>query len=289
MYSSVCALLWAVAVVLFKKSGEQVSPVPLNLFKGVVGASLMLLTLLVGDLPFFSAGYPAADWLILLASGAIGIGVADSVFFASLNRLGAGRSAIVDCLYSPFIILGSFIYLHEPVGITLLFGLVLMTLAIFVGTWKPARIDSAAELKQIRIGVLLGIVSMLLMAVGIVMAKPVLDRTDPWWATTVRLLGGVALLAVHALARHRRETAWIFRPGRVWKILIPTSVVGAYLAMFFWISGMKYTHTTVASVLNQASTIHILVLATLFLREPLTGRKLIAILLGFAGGVLATL
>jgi drug/metabolite transporter (DMT)-like permease len=128
---------------------------------------------------------------------------------------------------------------------------------------------------------------MFFMAVGIVMAKPVLDRTDPWWATTVRLVGGVVVLGVHAAIRHRRETLRVLRPGRHWKLLVPTGAMGTYFAMFFWIAGMKYTHTTVASVLNQTSAIHVLVLATVFLREPLTLRKLVAILLGFAGGVVA--
>ncbi|HUU01239.1 MAG TPA: DMT family transporter [Myxococcota bacterium] len=289
-YSTLCALLWASGVILFKKSGESVPPVALNLFKDVVGMLLFLAVILFFGLPITIDQHPLNDWCILLLSGAIGIGLADTLFFASLNRIGAGRSAIVDCLYSPFIILCSFFFLEEKIGISLLLSLALMIIGIIIGTWKPENTACPAERRKIFTGVMLGVLSMLLMAVSISMAKPVLDRSDPWWATTVRLAGGIALLAVQGATRRNRGSVWrCFRPGPHWKVVVPAAILGGFLAMFFWIAGMKYTDTTIASVLNQLSTIFVLFFATLFLKEPLTKRKIAAILLGFGGGVIAAL
>lgn len=289
-YSALCALMWAGGVILFKKSGEIIPPVALNLFKDVVGMLLFLVVMAFMGLPIAGAGHPAGDWWILLVSGAVGIGLADTLFFASLNRIGAGRSAIVDCLYSPFIILCSFLYLDEKISAWLLVALGLMIAGILIGTWQPENVEGSDDRRKMVGGVLLGVVSMLLMAISITMAKPVLDRSDPWWATTVRLAGGIILLLAQSTTRRNRQAAWrCFLPGRHWKVALPAAVLGGFLAMFFWVAGMKYTDTTIASVLNQLSTIFVLVLATLVLREPLTGRKVIAILLGFGGGVLATL
>lgn len=286
--ATLCGLLWAVAVILFKKSGEQVPPVVLNLFKGTVGLILLLATMLIFGLPLFPAGASRADWIVLLVSGIIGIGIADSFLFAALNRLGAGRNAIVDCLYSPLVILCSIIYLSEPLSPWLFVAIGGMIAAILIGTWNPAHVSDPDELKAIRRGVLLGAVSQLLMAIGIVMAKPVLDTAEPWWATTVRLVGGWAFLVVHGLMpAHRRATIRAFTPSRQWWLTVPAAVIGTYLALIFWILGMKYTYTTIASVLNQLSTIFMLILATLFLKEPLTWRKALAIAIGFSAGVLA--
>jgi drug/metabolite transporter (DMT)-like permease len=287
IYSALCALLWSIAVVFFRKSGEVVAPVALNLFKDTVGAGLFLITLPIVGVPLFPADRDLGDWLTLLGSGALGIGISDSLFFASLNRLGAGRSAIVDCLYSPFVFLCAFLYLGEPIGGFLLLALGLMVAAIFVGAWQPGAVGSEREGADLRRGVALGVVSMLGMAIGIVVAKPVLDESNPWWSTTVRLLGGVALLAVQsALPRHRADALACFRPSRAWRVTVPAAVVGAYLAMLFWIMGMTYTETSTASVLNQSSTIFVMILATIFLKEPLTGRKAVAIAMGFAGALL---
>lgn len=290
-YAVGCAMLWAVAVILFKKSGDTIEPVPLNLFKGTIGLILFSVTMPLLDIPFFPEQVPLADWVVLMASGALGIGIADSVFFASLNRLGAGRSAIVDCLYSPFVVLCSALYLGEPRGPWLLPAMGMMVLAILVGTWNPEeRVEDPAGKRQLRAGVALGAVAMLCMAAGIVMAKPVLDRSEPMWATTVRLVGGVILLAAQgAMPRWRRGVVKVFRPGPHWKVALPAAMVGTYFALFMWILGMTYTQTNTASVLNQSSTIFILILATIFLREPLTWRRGLAIVIGMAAAVLVAL
>ena len=288
IYSALCAFLWAFAVILFRKSGESVAPVALNLFKDTLGLGLFLVTLPIVGVAFVPAARTSGDWFTLLLSGAIGIGIADSLFFASLNRLGAGRSAIVDCLYSPFIILCSVIYLSEPLSLNLFLAIGLMVGAILIGSWQPEkRLTTASELRDLRVGVALGIASMLLMAVGIVIAKPVLNVSNPWWSTTVRLLGGVIFLAIQGLLpRYRGDVVRCFRPSKFWLFTVPAGVVGAYLAMLFWIMGMTYTETTTASVLNQLSAIFVVILATLFLKEALTWRKVAAIAMGFAGGII---
>jgi len=61
------------------------------------------------------------------------------------------------------------------------------------------------------------------------------------------------------------------------------------MALIAWITGMKYTLTGIASILNQTSTVFILLFATLFLREPFTRRKLIALVLAITGIVVVTL
>lgn len=295
-FSVMCALLFAVGVMFFRKSGLQVSPVALNLFKDVVSLGLLLLTLPILGLPLAPAQSSARDWIMLLLSGAVGIGVADSLFFASLNRLGAGRSAIVDCLYSPFVILGSYLFLGSAVGAMLLLSVALMVGAILIGAWQPesreggSPVDKEQQRRQARLGVIYGVLSMMGMAAGIILAKPVLNVSNPWWATTVRLMGGVALLCVQGLGhQHREEILRVFRPGRLWRVTLPAALIGTYGAMTLWVAGMTYAETTTASVLNQLSIIFVLILATIFLREKLTLRKTIAIIMGFAGGVITVL
>jgi len=285
-----CALLWAFAVILFRRSGESVPPVALNVFKTFLALALFLLTLPIVGVPLFGPQTTPDDWTLLLVSGVLGIAVADTLFFASLNRLGAGRSAIVDCTYSPLVVLCSFVYLSEPLGPGLLVGMGLMAAAILVGAWQPGAPVPAGARRDLHLGVGLGVLAMLSMAVGVVIAKPVIDRVDPWWATTVRLIGGAAVLAAQGLLpRHRRAVLAVLRPGPVWRVAVPGAVLGNYIALLFWILGFKYTQTTIASVLNQLSTIFVLVLATLFLKEPLTPRKATAVGMGMAAGLVVSL
>lgn len=292
-FSLGAAVVWAAAVVLFRLGGLQVAPLALNTFKNVVALLLLLATLPLAGVPLFPQ-VSAADWGLLLVSGLLGLGVADTLFLSALNRLGAGRTAIVDCSYSPFVFLCAGLYLGETLSPLIALALGLVVAAVLVAGWEPSREERAAQdpgRDQVWVGVLLGAAAMLVMSVGIVLATPILRRTDILWATTVRLAGGAALPAAMALARPttRADLRRAFTPGAAWRHTVPATFVGTYLSMLLWIGGFKYAPAMVAAILNQTSTLFTLLLATLVLREPLTGRRVIAIVLGSAGALLATL
>jgi len=289
-YSLLVAFIWAGAVVMFRASGASTPPVALNLFKNTFAFALLVPTMALLGVPFLPAGNDLSDAAVLLATGALGIGVADSLFLASINRLGAGRAAVAGSLYSPCIVLFAFLYLSEPIGATLILAVGLMVSAILIITRSVDPDDTPLSRRNLRLGVLFGVLAMVGMAAGIVAAKPVLDRSDVLWSCAVRLGGGIAFLLLYLGHRpSRRDIGRAFRPGRHWRLLVPASFVGGYVAMVVWIAGMKYTDTSVASVINQTSVLIIPVFAAFFLKERLTKRKVAAILLGFAGAALAAL
>lgn len=289
VYSLSCALLWATGVILFRISGQRVSPVALNLFKNSVGLLLLAITLPILGVPYLPTTATTGDWVALAVSGAVGIGVADTLFFASLNRLGAGGSAIVDSLYSPFVILSAFIYLHESIGWNVILSMVLMSAAILIGTWQPARSPRVGDRRATTTGIALGVAGVLLMSLGLVIVKPVLEHANAWWVTTVRLVAGVLFLTIQgALPKHRKQVLAILRPGPAWRVAVPAGIIGCYLAMITWIYGMKLTLASVASVLNQASTLFVVVLAAIFLKERITLRKGVAVAMAFGGAVLVS-
>jgi drug/metabolite transporter (DMT)-like permease len=87
---------------------------------------------------------------------------------------------------------------------------------------------------------------------------------------------------------YRRQALAALRPSRIWRHALPAAVLGSYLAMVCWIGGLKYTKVGVAAILNQSSTIYILILAAIFLKEPFTRRKLVASIVALAGILLVT-
>lgn len=280
------ALIWAVAVILLKRSGESVPPFALNLFRVSVSSALLLPTAaLAGQASFSSASL--SDILLLVASGAMGVAVSDTLFHASLNRVGAGISAIIDCLYSPLTVLLAFLILNERLSALQIVGMALVLGGVSAAVrHKPPH---GAAPHQVAVGVLLGVLAMISLAAAIVIAKPVLDRTPLLWAATVRQVGCLAvMLPVALLSPRRAHILGALRPSAVWLHSLPGAVLGSYLAMMCWIGGLKYTKVGVAAILNQSSTIYILVLAAIFLKEPFTRRKLLASLVALAGIILVT-
>jgi drug/metabolite transporter (DMT)-like permease len=280
------ALIWAAAVILLKRSGESVPPFALNLFRVTVSSVLLLPTaFLAGQASVTSASL--SDILLLVASGAIGVAISDTLFHASLNRIGAGISAIIDCLYSPLTVLLAFLALNERLSTLQLVGLALVLGGVFAAARHEPPHGVAP--RQVAVGVVWGVLAMVALAVGIVIAKPVLDRSTLLWAATVRQVGCLAvMLPVALLSRRRAQILGALRPSSVWLHSLPGAVLGSYLGLICWIGGLKYTKVGVAAILNQSSTIYILILAAIFLKEPFTRRKLLASLVALAGIILVT-
>ncbi|MCH7814454.1 MAG: DMT family transporter [Planctomycetes bacterium] len=222
------AVTWAMALVLFKRCGDTVGPLALNLFKNAVGIILLVATLvLMGEGIGTLDRFPRADLYILMLSGIIGIAVADTIFFYSLNLIGVGIISIVDCVYSPLAILFAWLLLAETlapahyVGAVLILGSLLTTTRMIPPPGRTGR--------QVMVGIVVAIFSMALMAFGIVAAKLVLNDFPLFWATLLRLLAGTVVLVALAAASPKRRTYFaVFRPSAVWKVAIPGSVLGAY-------------------------------------------------------------
>lgn len=287
MFSLLAAVVWAGAVILFKKSGETVHPIGLNLFKDLLAMMLFLPTMwILGDSLLRVA--PAWEYVLLLVSGAIGIGLADTLYFKSLNRLGASLMSIIVCLYSPIIIVLSILYLGETLSIWQFFGAGLIVSAVLAASLE--RQTNGLTRRQIIDGVTWGVLSVLATGVSVVMVKPLLDRSPLLWVTEVRLVGGVAVLLI-ALSVHkkRREIIQSIRFNQRWGFTLSGSIMGGYMAMLVWLAGMKYTQASVASALNQTASIFMFIFAVIFLKERVTKYRLIGIALGMLGVMLVTL
>lgn len=287
VFALASAFFWASAVILFKKSGDVFSPVSLNIYKSLVALVLIALTMMVLHIPFFP-DKPLNDWLLLALSGFIGITLADLFFFIALNRLGAGLVAIVECLYLPSVIFFSFVLLEENLSPNAIIGGLLVLTAVGVGSMKKRDRSKETTKSHISLsGLFIGCLSMIFLAAGIVMIKDLLERTDIFWATFVRLLSGSLSLFILILCHPRRVRYFKeLKFSRAWFVAFPASVSGNYVALLFWVAGMKYTTASRAAILNQMSSIFIFILAALFLKEKITVNKSIAILLAFTGAVL---
>jgi len=278
------AMVWGLSVVFFKKIGERVSPVALNPFKNLVGMILFLITIICLRQPILqpiaqagSPGLTLMDYFLLVISGVVGIGIADTIFFMSLNRLGAGISAIVDSAYSPMVIIFAYIFVGERLGPLQFVGAGFIIAAILIATYKVRKIPVASH--EYRKGVVLAILAVGLMALGVVIMKPVLnkvydDAALQLWIAGFRLVPGVLISGLIFLYFNRQSDLTApFKDKSLWPLLLGSSFMGSFIALTMWVGGMAMTKASVASVLNQTSTIWIFIFAWLFLKEPITPRR----------------
>ncbi len=286
LYALGAAIIWALSVILFKKSGESVHPIALNTFKSTL-AMVLLLPVLFLRPESLSYSTSWTDYALLLASGAIGIAIADSLVFKGLNLLGAGLSSIVNCLYSPFIILFSVLLIGESLGWVQVLGVLLIISAVLSATSLKGR--GAVSRHDMILGVICGVLAMATMGISIVMVKPLLDRSPVLWATGIRLIGGCAGLYVQLMIHPRKRTIiGSMVCARSWKYTLGGSFLGGFVAMILWIGGMKYTQASTAAALNQTSNIFVFLFAAWFLKERITWLRAAAICAAVLGALLVT-
>lgn len=285
-FSLAAAATWAVGVVIYRRLGERLAPMQLNLLK-----NLLVLGMIVPVAAFLDAGGLAAldhrDWALVLLSGLLGIGLADTLYFRALNELGAARTGIIGNLYSPFVIALSFLFLGERLDARQVAGFALVAggvLVISTGAAVPGggRVPLRA--------VLAGVASIALMAISVVMVKRVLEAHSLWWVSGLRVAAGAAGLAL--ILAWTGQWQAIRRPGlggQGWRLLVFAAFVGQFLSMVFWLAGYKYTSASVAAILNETASAFIVLFAWLLLGEHVTRRKLAGLVLTLAGVALMLL
>jgi len=285
IFALLAPLSWSFAVILFRVSGRMISPIPLNFFKNSLAILLFVFTAIIAGEGLFR-DEPVWTYLLLLASGVMGIGLADMFFFMTLNRVGAGLQAIINTSYSPFIIFLSMVFLGERLTVMQLFG-VAMILGAVLAVTKMKAPSGSIDRKTMLLGILFGVSASLTQAVSIVMIKPWLGEWPIYWANSWRMLGGLITMAVFlplmpgGVARLKE-----LRDKKAWPAMIAGAVLGTYISLIFWLAGMKYTMASVASSLNQTSTLFTFILAAVLLREPVTVKRILGIIAGMVGVLL---
>jgi drug/metabolite transporter (DMT)-like permease len=281
------AVVWAFAVILFTRIGRQLPPFELNLIKNLIGFGLLLLTaLLVEGVQVPTLG--GEHLLLMIISGVIGIAVADTLYMKALNTIGAGSTGIVAALYSPFVILLSMLYLGESLATTQWLGLLAVISGVILIS-LDAPIKALTPIERFK-GILFGASSVFLTALGVVIMKPILEQQPFFWSSSLRFLAGIiGMLLYLTWAGTWPQSLKIIQSPQRWPSIIIASLLGGYLAMMLWLAGYKYTDASIAAILNETTSIFIVFLAWLLLKESLTYKKLLGSALAFLGVCLVLL
>lgn len=276
------ALIWAIASFIYVRLGKQMPPLVLNFTKstiaiGLIGLTLVLSGNLAPEIPALSAG-------LLLLSGAIGIGFGDTVFFESLNCLGARRSLLLEALSPALTALLAALFLGEQLSLRACLGIALTISGV---AWVVIeRVPDAVQerLRPMR-GIVFGVLAAFAQASGSVLSRAALADTavNPLWSTLMRLIGGVGIVAV--LLAVQRPLWSSFKPLRSSQflgVLVGTSFAGTYLAIWLQQTALKYTKAGIAQSLSSTSPLFVIPIA-LWTGERVSRRSILGVLIALVG------
>lgn len=300
------ALLWAVAVTLFRGPVLEHGARTVNLAKCLLGAALQGLTVLAlgqGSVLLTASGRAL---LVLAVSGVIGLTIGDTALFGAVARLGVHRTLLLQTLAPVFTALIAWVWRDElPTSLEMTGAVVILAgVALVVtprrGQLAPAPVpdgvpvqapmsaasDSGAPLLA---GVALGVVAALGQGAGLVMAKAGMTEVSVVPASFVRLAAaavGLTLLAATP-ARMVRLGKLVAAPVMLRRV-VPATLLGTYVALFLMMLGIALAPAAIAATLLSISPVYGLLIDTFVFRQPVTAKGLIGTLLAVAGVAVLT-
>ena len=274
------ALLWALSVFLFRPAIARWGAQMINLAKGVVATIMLALTVtLLGSWPTLLDG-SGVELGLLAASGLVGITLGDTALFAAVVRIGVHRSLLLLTLAPVFTAALARAMVDERLttlqltgGIGVLVGVILVVL--------PERRAAAQPLA--RAGIALGLLAAFGQGAGVVLAKSGMATIPAIPATLLRLAAAsLGLILVFAVRRDLGRTWACVRHWPTMRRVVPTALVGTFVAMTLMMVGIALAPASVAAVLLATTPVF-----SLFLEWGVDGKR--PTVLSTAGTTLAVL
>lgn len=270
------ACSWAFGTITFERIGKVVPFVGITFLKGVFSIVLMILLLL------FTGGlYPIGLWefSFLALSGIIGITIGDSLFFKSLQDLGAKTQVIFFLLGQILTMILSLLFLGELLSLEQYIGAFVLLSGVVVTTWCT----QSNHPNKLR-GIVFGLLSMTCFSVSAIMVKAAISDVPVITATFYRMLFGTIFTLGYGLAS-KNFSSWV-KPLQDRKLLclfIFNVIVITYGGFLLSMAAIKFISVALASVLSATEPIFVLLLAFLIMKEKASKRELIGTVITLIG------
>lgn len=262
------AASWAFGTVMFDRIGRKVPYVGITFLKGLF--SLLFMGVLVacsGGLQRISA----TSFLFLAVSGVVGIAVGDSLFFKSLQDLGAKVQVVFFLLGQILTMVLSFLFLGELLSGSQYIGIVILLTGIVIVIWGKQE-NHKNKLR----GIVCALSSMSCFSISAILVKLSVGSVEVITATWWRMLFGTIFTLGYGLFANKL-TSWI-RPLNDWRLagsFILNVVVITYGGFLLSIMAFKYTTVSLASVLGTMEPVFVLFFAFLINGDRIIRREIV--------------
>ena len=270
------AASWACGTVIFDRIGKVVPYIGITFLKGVFSIMLMLVLLM------FTGGLQDVnlwEFSYLALSGIIGISVGDSLFFKSLQDLGAKVQVIFFLLGQVMTMLLSLLFLGELLSVGQYVGaVILLTGIVIVILGKQDNHPNKVR------GIVCGLLSILCFSVSAILVKVAIADIEVVTATFYRMVFGTVFTLGFGVVG-KQLSAWVtpLKDVRLLLLFIVNVVVITYGGFLLSMVAFKYATVSLASVLGTTEPVFVLLFAFLINHEKVTRQEILGTLITLIG------
>jgi drug/metabolite transporter (DMT)-like permease len=248
------AISWTVSALFYRKALREASPVSANIIRlTLTGSILLLLLVFLGKLNILTT-LPLELVMLASASGIIGLGLGDTLYFVSLKWIGVARAVPLTCIYPLFSVLWAVFLVKEPITVSVVLGAVVIVLGIlFLGQDSQAKTTDTR--KTLIAGVLIAVATAAIWSVSItlmdVAVKEASDIDHALIINTVRVVTVAAALLAASPVVDRRLGFLKVRRSTVLALIVGGIVA---LGMGWFFLSYSFTVTSQARAVPISST-----------------------------------
>ncbi len=292
LYALLVAFLWAGSSILYSRIGKVIHPLELNLIKGVLAISFVVITLFITRQ--WQANITPLAFLLLFISGAFGIGLGDTAYLDALRLIGPRMATLIKITAPPFAGLISWIFLGEMLGFKSWLGIVIIIASVAFVVVERTRSERqnlpdpvAGSPSPIAWrGILMALIAAICEAIGVVASHAALTitRVQPMWSTFFRLFAGIVTAFILILAKRQPLGSWKNAPNfkKTFAMVITVVFFATFLGIFLQQLSLQSTPAGVTQTLIATSPIFVIPITAL-MGEKVSFKTILGSLAAIAG------
>ncbi|MCZ6635706.1 MAG: DMT family transporter [bacterium] len=275
------AFIWAVNSLIIRTQSFNVPPTLMNAIRCAVAALFFWCLLPFNANLSDYARVTPYEWACLMSSVTIGVVVGDTLYLWSIREIGVARTmALVGT--TPITTLAfEKLLLGLEVSSTFVLGCFLAASGVFCLAGKPKQThpDTTINLKR---GVLLSLSAALLWGLSTTLLKPAIANLTAVQANSIRMpfVAGLTFLTW----RLRSDGMGLQQLGKKALIIVAfTGLLGMGVGSLFYLTTIGLVGPSKTATLTAATPVFALIMSILFLKEKITLRLLLGVLLCASG------
>ena len=276
------AFIWALHSLLLRTQVHKAAPTLLNAYRCGV-ASLFFWLLLPFGPPLSAYGEVTAwEWFMLAGSVLLAIGVGDTLHMIALRELGVARAMGLSGIHPLTTLLFERLLLGTVFSEFFVLGCGLVAAGVF---FLSQRGRAGETQGRVHYGIAMVLLATVLWGLATVMTKPALTHLTAVQANCVRM-PLVALVLFVPWRRGKGAKGLGLLDKRTLVIMAGVGLLGMGLGSMSFLMALDLIGPTKTTVLASFSPVIALVLAAVFLREKVTVRIVLGMILCTAGVLL---
>lgn len=265
------ALFWTVSALAFESASRRLGSLSVNILRLVIGFVFLSILNLLRRKILLPTDASMENWFWLSLSGFVGFVFGDLFLFKSFTIIGSRFSMLIMTLVPPITALFGWLILGEHLTLLNLLGMTLTFTGIAMAIFSRGGEGEKLTLKLAPVGILYALGGALGQALGLVLSKFGMTDYDPFSATQIRIIAGIAgfVLLITVLNRWQNVRA-ATRDSNGMKALTLGAFFGPFLGVSFSLLSVKYTKTGIASTIMALVPVFILIPAIIMYKQKVT-------------------